>query len=389
MTEETLEVLDPSKHDYLTASKKPFRIQLGKTPNVFNPFGGDERLKYELGKPSAYNVAGRPALANTTVLQGAFDKKGQHAYVSGVNFGECCRIFGAVILGNGTQVGSRAHIGNFVKFSDRCDIGPHASICDGLKAEDKVIIRQRAVIGCNVTVGQDVVLGVGAKVGSRFTAGDWFAVCPTPAEVGTIVVQSNYGGGTKDLPVITEFGNAFTCGKNASFRAVRDNGAYKHKYRFGTGALIGESSRFYSDVEFDSYTTIASSAAFNAGVTFRGRGSAIGDQCTFNGPVYVENDLQLGAEVSFRGGLNWRGWEVINFFVLANVEGSGRQIRVFLAKRKDKDVEVMVQAGCFWGTDEDFCKKATDEGKTFYADVIRASAALMRKRHRQRSKKAT
>ena len=53
----------------------------------------------------------------------------------------------------------------------------------------------------------------------------------------------------------------------------------------------------------------------------------------------------------------------------ANIDGSGRQIKIFSAGKA-----VMVEAGCFWGTAEEFCNKAKNEGKDTYSNVVGAIA---------------
>ena len=57
---------------------------------------------------------------------------------------------------------------------------------------------------------------------------------------------------------------------------------------------------------------------------------------------------------------------------LSNVDGSGRQIQVFIHKEG-----ILIRAGCFKGSLEEFCKKAKDEGKTRYAAVVKAAALAL------------
>jgi len=53
----------------------------------------------------------------------------------------------------------------------------------------------------------------------------------------------------------------------------------------------------------------------------------------------------------------------------ANIDGSGRQIKIFSAGKA-----VMVEAGCFWGTAEEFCNRAKNEGKDTYSNIVGAIA---------------
>jgi hypothetical protein len=63
---------------------------------------------------------------------------------------------------------------------------------------------------------------------------------------------------------------------------------------------------------------------------------------------------------------------VLSWLTLANVDGSGRQLR--LVKHASG---VVVEAGCFQGTVEEFCQRAQKEGKTKYVAVVTAVAAVM------------
>ena len=63
------------------------------------------------------------------------------------------------------------------------------------------------------------------------------------------------------------------------------------------------------------------------------------------------------------------GLEVIDFFTMSNVDGTGRRIHIYVHTKG-----VMVRAGCFIGTLDDFCNKAEDEGKYLYAVTVRAAA---------------
>ena len=80
----------------------------------------------------------------------------------------------------------------------------------------------------------------------------------------------------------------------------------------------------------------------------------------------------LGAYCKIGGDARWMGVTVQSWLTLANVDGTGRQVKVV------KHAEgVRVEAGCFQGTLEEFCAKAASEGKGRYVRVVAAVAAAM------------
>ena len=94
--------------------------------------------------------------------------------------------------------------------------------------------------------------------------------------------------------------------------------------------------------------------------------SEIGAYCTLGDGCTLGESCRLGANTQ------WLGVTVESWLTLANVDGSGRQIKVV------KHAEgVRVEAGCFQGTLEDFCTQAASEGKDRYVRVISAVAAAM------------
>ena len=63
------------------------------------------------------------------------------------------------------------------------------------------------------------------------------------------------------------------------------------------------------------------------------------------------------------------GLEVIDFFTMSNVDGTGRRIHIYVHTKG-----ITVRAGCFKSTLDEFCNKAEDEGKHLYAVTVRAAA---------------
>ena len=94
--------------------------------------------------------------------------------------------------------------------------------------------------------------------------------------------------------------------------------------------------------------------------------SEIGAYCTLGNSCTLGHGCDLGANTQ------WLGVIVESWLTLANVDGSGRQIKVV------KHAEgVRVEAGCFQGTLEDFCTQAASEGKDRYVRVVSAIASTM------------
>ncbi|MDK4689769.1 hypothetical protein, partial [Kingella negevensis] len=77
----------------------------------------------------------------------------------------------------------------------------------------------------------------------------------------------------------------------------------------------------------------------------------------------------LGSSFKFGKRLKIEGVEVINFMTMANVDGSGRQIQIIVHTKG-----LLIRAGCFVGTLDEFCAKAESEYKTRYSKVVRAVA---------------
>ena len=86
-------------------------------------------------------------------------------------------------------------------------------------------------------------------------------------------------------------------------------------------------------------------------------------------PAYSElgNDCTLGNECELGTYCTLEGVKPIQWLTLSNVDGTGRQ--VLIIKHAGG---VLVRAGCFLGTPEEFIEKARDEGKHTYVSIIGA-----------------
>ena len=82
--------------------------------------------------------------------------------------------------------------------------------------------------------------------------------------------------------------------------------------------------------------------------------STIGNGCTIGDGCTIGNYCTIGDGCTIGNGCTWLGVQVSKWLTLANVDGSGRQLKVVVAV----DGSVKVEAGCFVGTADEFCKKA-------------------------------
>ncbi|TFJ89701.1 hypothetical protein E4U82_19630 [Lentibacillus salicampi] len=88
---------------------------------------------------------------------------------------------------------------------------------------------------------------------------------------------------------------------------------------------------------------------------------------------------KIGDGVRFGAKFRCEGLEVIDFFTMANVDGTGRRIHIFVHTKG-----ITIRAGCFKDTLDAFCMKAEDEGKYLYSTTVRAAAeAFADEVHRQ------
>ena len=105
----------------------------------------------------------------------------------------------------------------------------------------------------------------------------------------------------------------------------------------------------------------------------------IGDYAEIGESVEIGEWVTIGDRVKIGDKFRCEGLEVIDFFTMSNIEGTGRRIHIYVHTKG-----VTVRAGCFIGTLDDFCNKAEDEGKYLYSTTVRAAAeAFAAEVHRQ------
>ena len=95
----------------------------------------------------------------------------------------------------------------------------------------------------------------------------------------------------------------------------------------------------------------------------------IGDSARIGDCVKIGNGAEIGDHAKIGDKFRCEGLEVIDFFTMANVDGTGRRIYIYV-----HTAGITIRAGCFIGTLDEFCNKAEEEAKYLYAVTVRAAA---------------
>ena len=136
----------------------------------------------------------------------------------------------------------------------------------------------------------------------------------------------------------------------------------------GYGAKIGEYVRIGKYAEIRDNARIGDSAEIGDGVRIDSS-AKIGDNARIGKCVEIGDYAKIGDGARFGDKFRCEGLEVIDFFTMSNVDGTGRRIYIYVHTKG-----ITVRAGCFKGTLDEFCMKAEDEGKYLYATTVRAAA---------------
>ena len=105
----------------------------------------------------------------------------------------------------------------------------------------------------------------------------------------------------------------------------------------------------------------------------------IADGSTIGHSVKIGDDVGIGDCVTIGDKFRCEGLEVIDFFTMSNVDGTGRRIHIYVHTEG-----IAVRAGCFIDTLDEFCWKAAQEEKYLYSVTVRAAAeAFAAEVHRQ------
>ena len=129
----------------------------------------------------------------------------------------------------------------------------------------------------------------------------------------------------------------------------------------------------YDDfTEIDDYAEIGDCARI-------GKWAKIGNYAEIGKSVEIGEWVIIGDNVKIGDKFRCEGLEVIDFFTMSNVDGTGRRIHIYVHTKG-----ITIRAGCFLGTLDEFCNKAEDEEKYLYSTTVRAAAeAFAAEVHRQ------
>lgn len=211
----------------------------------------------------------------------------------------------------------------------------------------------------------------------------------------------------KNFPQYCEFGDDCVFGKDSKFDDYCEFGdycefdsgchfSYRSKFKrdckfgerctfenyitFGTECKFGQECVFEDENEFANGCVFANGCKFGKFDRFD-RGCRFGDGCNFDFYNKFLNDYH-----SFGDGCNFSEWATFSnchkfgkdckimgmafekLICLSNIDGSGRQIKIFFLS----DGNVIINAGCFYGDLKEFLYKADSEGKKIYVNVIPA-----------------
>ena len=142
----------------------------------------------------------------------------------------------------------------------------------------------------------------------------------------------------------------------------------------GYGAKIGDYVRIgkYVDIgngaEIGKYVAIGDSAEIGDGARI-GSSAKIGDNARIGDCVEIGDYAKIGDGARIGDKFSCEGLEVIDFFTMSNVNGTGRRIYIYIHTKG-----ITIRAGCFKGTLDEFCEKAEDEEKYLYSRTVRAAA---------------
>ena len=100
-----------------------------------------------------------------------------------------------------------------------------------------------------------------------------------------------------------------------------------------------------------------------------GKWAKIGNYAEIGKSVEIGEWVIIGDCVEIGDKFRCEGLEVVDFFTMSNVDGTGRRIHIYVHTKG-----ITIRAGCFLGTLDEFCSKAEDEGKYLYSTTVRAAA---------------
>ena len=129
---------------------------------------------------------------------------------------------------------------------------------------------------------------------------------------------------------------------------------------------------------YDDFTEISDHAEIGDCARI-GKWAKIGNYAEIGKSVEIGEWVIIGDYVKIGDKFRCEGLEVIDFFTMSNIDGTGRRIHIYVHTKG-----ITIRAGCFIGTLDEFCNKAEDEEKYLYSTTVRAAAeAFAAEVHRQ------
>ena len=119
---------------------------------------------------------------------------------------------------------------------------------------------------------------------------------------------------------------------------------------------------------YDDFTEIGDYAEIGD-CTRIGKWAKIGNHVEIGKSVEIGEWAIIGDHVKIGDKFYCEGLEVIDFFTMSNIDGTGRRIHIYVHTKG-----ITIRAGCFLGTLDEFCEKAEEEGKYLYSRTVRAAA---------------
>ena len=110
-----------------------------------------------------------------------------------------------------------------------------------------------------------------------------------------------------------------------------------------------------------------------------GNYATLGDRATLGDDATLGDRATLGDWATLGDRLTAEGVRVYATMTMSNVDGSGRRIQIYVHPDG-----ILIRAGCFRGSLDEFCDKARLEGKVRYAKVVRAAAEALAEDCRER-----
>ena len=141
------------------------------------------------------------------------------------------------------------------------------------------------------------------------------------------------------------------------------NGAEIADYtRIGNYAEIGDFAKIGDCAEIGDFAKIGDYAEI-------GDCAKIGDYAEIGDCAEIGDYAEIGDIAKIGNKFRCEGLEVIDFFTMSNVDGTGRRIHIYVHTKG-----ITIRTGCFQNTLDEFCNKAKDEEKYLYSTTVRAAA---------------